>query len=224
MPSNGNGRKAQQYPENPSGIPMDPGIKLAYEGLFRINPDDCAPIAIRKGLETLEIELEQGRISLEEFLEQGVRVVSIDQFSTREINEASMEASGMPPEAREACEKLYVEFHQFWGVVEYQEKSIGIINRLQFYNGFPRLVNPEELINANSPQEYYAEKMQGMKPEDMLTAPVIYNRVSLAFLKEFLDKNPVYEIEKKEEAEKKKEKKSLKEIIYGLVRRIRKGG
>lgn len=179
--------------ENASGIPMDPGMKIMYQKIFKVNPDECLPIT--GDMSRLEIKVDNKKISFEDFLNPRIRVVSLDNFSTQKLNEEAIKQSGMPEQVAENYKRFFVNIYRIWGLIEHEKKSVGIACRLKAWNGFPHLItNLEEFMNSNDPDKSYRELLLKLGPQDAQIPPKMYQVIRYAALKGFLKEHPVTEM------------------------------
>jgi hypothetical protein len=171
-------------------INAETSMDYFFRHMANIEPNDC--VRIDGSPRQLEIVLAGQRMSLDEFIRKSARVVTIDQFSTRELNERFIKEAGMPSEVAERFRALYLEAYRFWGLVEHEAKPVGIADKLVVYNGFPNLVDPEEYArNPNETYDRVLEQIQTVDPKIIFVQPKNYQRVTLRLHRDFLNKNPV---------------------------------
>lgn len=176
-----------------SGIlEVDKQMSVFYKTMFNLDISELYPI--KTPVKNLEININERRIPLLNFLKGKIRTVSLDNFSTRDLNEQAILESGMSEFQAEVCMNLYMELQRRWGVIEHDSKIIGIADALSIYNGFPNFADPEEF--AKNPIEYYKKVFLTAMQNPSRTfgvKPKIYARTYLGFQKKFIDKNPIYD-------------------------------
>ncbi len=170
-------------------IILDQGIKLFYKALERIDPDECE--LLENPLSELEIKAEGGK-SVLDFFKGKIRVVSIDTFSTREQNEASIKESGMPEEVAKRYRSLYVEYVRQYGVIELEKRKIGIADTVQMYNGFPEIIDVEEFLQAEDKGQAYLDAIEKCHETRRFPAQnYVCGRTHVALHRDFLAEHPV---------------------------------
>ena len=171
-------------------------MAIAYQMMFRINTAECARIEGNPG--ELEIRLEGTPQRFEDFLKNSTRIVVIDQYSTKEINDQAIRNSGMPPEVAQHYSRLYLEAHRFWAVIEHKKQPIGVADRVIVYNGFPRLVTAEEyLADPNKTYEKASDLMMQKSAHEIFSVqPERTERIRVLLHRDFLAQNPIYPLEK----------------------------
>jgi hypothetical protein len=171
-------------------INAETSMDYFFRHIANIEPNDC--VRIEGSPKKLEIVLAGQRMPLDDFIRKSTRLVTLDNFSTRGLNERFIKELGMPTEIAEGFRALYLEALRIWGLVEHEAKPVGIVDKLVVYNGFPNLVDPEEY--AKNPNEVYnrvLEQIQTVDPRNIFVQPKNYQRVTLRLHRDFLNKNPV---------------------------------
>ncbi len=165
-------------------------MKIFYQKVLSIDPDECQRISGDGN--KLEITV-KGKMKLSDFIKQNSRVVTIDKVSTKEVHDKAIAASGMPEQMRQRFSPMFLEMFRTWGVVEYEERSIGLWDNLVMYNGLPKLVSPEEFIRDPNAVIDKLWQFPLLSPEKFFADPVVCARNSLYLHRDFLTQHPISE-------------------------------
>lgn len=168
---------------------LDECMKFFYNSIVGIDPDELT--LLENPLSELEIRVGRGQ-SLTDFLKGRIRVVTLDSFSTREQNEASIKEAGMPEEAAKFYEPFYVEYTRQYGVVELGRRKIGIADTVQMYNGFPGIIDMEEFLQTQDKGQAYVDAIRRChEAGGFPTQNCVCGRTHVALHRDFLRKHPV---------------------------------
>jgi len=180
----------------PNKFSLDESMASLYKGMFGIDPEECIPITEPVG--NLAIKVEGRKIPFQDFLDKRITTVTLEQFSTKELNDEAILKSGMSETQSRLCMSLYMELQRVYGVIEYNSKNVGIANHVKVYNGFPNFIDSAEFIK--NPQQVFQEQSQKALNDVLRTLgvkPQIYTDTFFGLHRDFLRENPVYDITKK---------------------------
>jgi len=178
---------------------LDEGVKMFYKLMLNIDPDECREI--KADFNKKSINLGDKKQVLEDFLRENTRLVSMDIFSTKEMNEKALER--LPENERERYKALYFDMTRNWGLIQYESKPVGIINKTKLYNGYPNLVNNNELIKdpSKTVDRFYKNIIPLLKSmsspplimnlDNIFGEPKVYTSTKLALHKDFLKEHPL---------------------------------
>lgn len=180
--------------QNDENMNLDTHMLMFYRALAKIEPDEC--IAIPEKVDGLEIRLDEGLVSVEDFFKSGIKTVALDDFSSKKMNDEILRSiPDLSETARQHFSRFYVHASRIWGIIEYHDKTVGIANRVQVYNGLPKLVDTDEYLkNPNGTIRRVADLMTD--PSQLNANPVIVNRREIKLHKDFLAQHPIRKVTK----------------------------
>ena len=163
-------------------------MNFYYQNILRINPDQCQRFEGKAN--EFEIKIGKRFTLLGDFLEGKVQVVAIDTFSTKDFNDQIVECIPLPE--RNFYKRLYVELNRFWCSISHEGCAVGIIEKLQVYNGFPNLIDPEGF--SKDPDEEFRrvrDELLDSDIKDIMVKPQLYQRIYFGFRRDFLENHSV---------------------------------
>lgn len=170
---------------------LEESMYMFYRKVLDIDPETCIPISGDLG--KLEIQLREGMIPLKDFVQKSAKPVSIDHFSTKENADKIVDSMGIINKITKPFYRgFYLELSRFWGVLNHLGKNVGMIDTASVYNGFPNLVDPNDLIA--DPQKTYEKATENLiftHPRKIFVPPQKYIRTIVRLKPEFLDENPL---------------------------------
>lgn len=168
---------------------LDMHMVLFYRMLAKIDPDEC--VVIPEKVDGLEIRLDEGTMSVEDFFKKGIKTVALDDFSSKKMNDEILKnIPNLSEAARQQFSRFYVHASRIWGIIGYHDKTVGIANRVQVYNGLPLLVNTDEYLkDPNGTIRRVADLLTD--PAKLNAKPVIVNRREIRLHNDFLEQHPI---------------------------------
>jgi hypothetical protein len=176
-------RQTYEHPE------IDQGIMMFYKGIVGIDPTDCQRFT---PLSDYEIRLSRWKKTpLGKFARKNTRIVTMDQLSTKDINDQALEASGM--KGNPLLELLFIQMNKTWGLIEYQKEKVGLTMSYAVHNGYPRLVSLDEILaDPKGAAEGVYEKMEkASSPAEFMAPPELSLGTYLYLHADFLKDHPV---------------------------------
>ncbi len=176
-------------------INLEDPMKLFYKGLYNLDPDEC--ILVPHPIGNLEIALNgQKRLPLEkDFLlaQAHLQMVAVDQFSTKEVNNEVIATMSASRRIKRYFEQMYIELFRVWGVIDYEDKAVGILDQLNVHSGFPIEINPEDF--AKNPQKEFDRAIALMVESDSRNLRPLntdFFRQNIRLHRDFLREHPIY--------------------------------
>ena len=168
---------------------MDQGMKAFYIMMYDLNPDNCIAVpkelTAKNKIQSIELRIGNEFQAMLEFLKNSISAIPnvIDIFSTRKLAEST------------PFKQMYMELLVTYGVIKHQKNSIGTLEKVAVYNGFPDFIDSEEF--AKDPQGIFSKgidaalKKASFGPHP-ISQPTLYQQLHLSFTTEFLKQNPLY--------------------------------